>query len=334
MNVGAADSGGGAGEHWRGLPRSFRYLSAVLGSGAAGQAAAAVMLMSTACSMLAMTRVIDPAGGVTLGITLMTMAAGLAVAAARRAALGRAFAEGDLPRLPQRFEVAVLAGTPGVAATVVALLFSYGFCGAWLAGAWVVHRRFPQSAHAGLAPIASALLAASLWYLARSLVMQRAAVRVVSLDPAGVLEDVRGTVAQAAGQGTVAELVSVGGLLGGLFLLIAYLSMSVDPRSARLAIKVLGERPLGIPWPVALAGLVLVIGGPVVPLTHVMFGVMGHRLRTRGRASIRPLGFLWYLFWSYDAADARRARIAVACGAVYFGLLLAAWIGYTSWRGI
>lgn len=308
------------------IPRGRRYLACELGQGAAGQAGAALLLMGGACALIGLGRLpkFDGTAGVALPCALFAI--GLTVSAVRKAAQARAFESGGLPRLPESFAIAIRTRVTPLVHNVLGLLFGYGFFGMFVALSWKVNREFPDAPHAGMAPIATALMAASAWYLGRSLIFEGAAARLAAPDPDGVTAEVRDTLTAAAAQGTTPEKISVGALLGFMFLLIAFLSIALDPKAARIAIRLLGERPLGVPWPVALAGLILVVGAPVVPLAHVALGVMEHRLRTRGRASIRPLGFLWYLFALYDGPDARRARFAIAGGVVYFGLVLAAWI--------
>lgn len=308
------------------IPRGCRYLACELGNRAAGQGATALLLMSAATGLTAASGLPGIGPTAQLAIPLALFAIGLTAGAVRNAARARALEAGDLPTLPARFEVAIRTRVTPLWLNVLGLLLGYGFFGLFVSLGWKTTRDVPDSLQGGLAPVATALMLASGWYLGRGFLRESAAVRLAAPDPDGVAAEVRGTLTAAAAQGISPEKVSVGALLGGMFLLIAYLSLTLDPKCARLAIRMMGERPWGIPWPVALAGLVLVVGAPVVPLAHVALSVMEHRLRTRGRASIRPLGFLWYLFALYDGPDARRARIAVASGVLYFALLTAAWI--------
>lgn len=315
-------------------PRAFDYLRCELTQLAAGQGAAALMLMCAASSALGFSRIASWGQGVTLAVTVALMSLALCVSAVRKASLARAFATGDLPRLPAGFEVFIRERTTPFPQVLFTLLFGYGFVGIWLNGAWLTARQFPESRYAVFARVGTALMLASLYYMARSLIAEAAAVRLATQDRDGLTEDVRATIALAAEQGIVPERVSVGGMLGLLMLLITYLTLTLDPMCARIAVQLLGERPCGIVWEAALAGLVLVLGFPVVPLMHVCLTVMQHGLRTRGRASIKPLGFAWYLFSRYDGPDASYARKVVAWCALYFGLLFAWWILYAHQHGL
>ena len=313
-----------------GLTRTFRFLAAEFGQGAAGQAAGALLLASAACSLIAMTRAFDPAGGITLAVACEAMAIALTVASVRRAAIGRTFERGRLPLLPANTRVLIRNAPTPVVLQIVVLAFSYGFFGLWLTVAWKVAREHPESPHAGLAPIASALMLASTWYLMRSNRLERAAVRAAAIEPEALVHEVVAILDEATAHGTRPERFSPGALLGGLFLLVSYLALALDPKCVAVTVKVMGERPLGVPWPIALAGLILVLGAPLVPLTHHALEVMRHAMQNDGTAPIRPLGFFSYLFRRYDAPGVREARRAIGAGLVWYTVLMFAWIAYAS----